>query len=170
MFSAMDIADFILQNRIDAREPISNLELQKYLYFVNARFLFEKNEPLFEEPLEKWKFGPVVSDVYHEYKNSQANKITELSRHESVEITDEGIKFNTNEFDTTSIPLDVQRILNESIERLSKFDPFELVEETHKHTEWKNDEARIMNGEQHLVYDSELMKNYFIEHEEARIW
>ncbi|MDU5511626.1 type II toxin-antitoxin system antitoxin SocA domain-containing protein [Enterococcus gilvus] len=170
MLKAMDVADFILQNRIDAGNPISNLELQKYLYFVNAKFLVEEGKTLFEEPIEKWKFGPVVNDVYHEYKDNRASKITGLSKHENIEITDDGFKIVSNEFKKSSIPKAIRTSLEESIDKLSKYDPFKLVEETHKHSEWKNDEESIMNGASHLIYNNDSMREYFIEHEEARIW
>ena len=170
MLKAMDIADFILKNRIEKHDPITNLALQKYLYFANAKFLYETGEPLFEEPIEKWKFGPVVSEVYHEYKDYRANKITELSKHESINITDTGIKIIENEFNEESIPNDIQEKLISVINNLSKYTSFKLVEETHKHSEWKNDEDRIMSGEKHLTYDIDSMKQYFERHEEARIW
>ncbi|WP_142434171.1 Panacea domain-containing protein [Enterococcus faecium] len=170
MLKVMDIADFILKNRIEEHDPITNLELQKYLYFANAKFLYETGEPLFEEPIEKWKFGPVVGAVYHEYKDNRANKITELSKHESINFTDTEIKIIENEFNEESIPNDIQEKLISVINNLSKYDSFDLVEETHKHSEWKNDEEKILNGVTHLVYDQDALKKYFEEHEEARIW
>ncbi|MCD5090486.1 DUF4065 domain-containing protein [Enterococcus hirae] len=170
MLKVMDVADFILKNRIDSGRPITNLELQKYLYFVNAKFLCESGKPLFEEPIEKWKFGPVVSEVYHEYKNNKGNKIMELSEHETINFNEDGIKIENNCFDEKSIPDEIKNSIRDSIENLSNYTSYELVEETHKHNEWKNDEERILRGVPHLVYNQEALKNYFKEHEEARIW
>lgn len=170
MLKVMDVADFILNNRIKAGRPITNLELQKYLYFVNAKFLYESGQPLFEEPIEKWKFGPVVSEVYHQYKHNKGNKITELSQHESIIFADNGITIEHNYFDEKSIPDCIKESIEESIEKLSSYDSFELVEETHKHSEWKNDEEKILNGVPHLIYNQDSLIKYFREHKEARIW
>jgi len=47
---------------------VSNLKLQKILYFIQAEFLVVKGIPCFEEEIIAWGFGPVVLEVYHEYK------------------------------------------------------------------------------------------------------
>ena len=44
---------------------ITNLSLQKILYFCHLAFLGEnKGKPLFNETFEAWKLGPVLRDVY----------------------------------------------------------------------------------------------------------
>ncbi len=49
-------------------DTISNLKLQKLLYYAQGIFLAINDEPLFEEPILAWAHGPVVESVYHEYK------------------------------------------------------------------------------------------------------
>ena len=67
-YTALDIARYIIKHEHDAGREISNLRLQKLLYFVQAKFLAEKRPPCFSDPIVAWDFGPVVLSVYHEYK------------------------------------------------------------------------------------------------------
>ncbi len=68
--SAIDVAKAIL-----CKKDLSNLELQKILYFVAVRFLKKYNTQLFEEEFCCWEFGPVARSVYHNYKEYGKEKI-----------------------------------------------------------------------------------------------
>ena len=50
------------------REGITNLKLQKILYFAQALFLSKLETPLFKESIEAWEYGPVVPSMYQAYK------------------------------------------------------------------------------------------------------
>lgn len=54
---------------------ISNLKLQKILYFLQADFLVNEGEPCFDEEIEAWDYGPVVPEIYHAYKFYGGNSI-----------------------------------------------------------------------------------------------
>lgn len=72
-YTAKEIAIwFLRENRImkddyDA-DSISNLKLQKLLYYAQGSYLALTNEPLFNENILAWKHGPVVNEVYQVYK------------------------------------------------------------------------------------------------------
>ena len=72
MVPALFVANYIIEYSNNMGDEMNNLKLQKLLYFINARFLVEENRSLFEENFEKWKFGPVIPSVYHEYKSCGA--------------------------------------------------------------------------------------------------
>lgn len=63
-----DIARFIVQHYIDSSNPTTNMKLQKMLYFAWIEFFKKTNKPLFENKIYAWKFGPVVPEVYNEYR------------------------------------------------------------------------------------------------------
>ena len=46
---------------------ISNLKLQKILYYVQGYVLKETNHPAFNAEIYNWQYGPVVEEVYFEY-------------------------------------------------------------------------------------------------------
>ena len=68
MNKVLDFCRFIINYSNEQEYDISNLKLQKLLYFVQAYFLISIHELCFEEGIEAWDFGPVVSEAYHEYK------------------------------------------------------------------------------------------------------
>lgn len=170
---AMIIADYIIELSTNGKlnHKINNLELQKYLYYINARYMVENGgEPLFNDTIEKWKFGPVLPNVYHTYKNYGAGPIEEVSDHETVDISDGILHFYPNPSDFKKIPHKVKNMIKETSKKLSDMNPFELVELTHEHAEWKKDEYRILNGEKHLAYSPEAINDYFVNNKKAQIW
>lgn len=68
MYSAIDVARYIIDHCNRNGQTISNLKLQKILYFIQAEFLIVQDKPCFQEQIEAWDFGPVVPEVYRHYK------------------------------------------------------------------------------------------------------
>lgn len=56
---------------------ITNLKLQKLLYFAQAWHLALYTKPLFEEKIEAWIHGPVVPSIYHRFKEYRYQPIIE---------------------------------------------------------------------------------------------
>jgi len=51
-------------------KPITNLELQKLVYFLEAIYIVYTDEDyLFEEDFLAWNFGPVNLEIYNQYKS-----------------------------------------------------------------------------------------------------
>lgn len=78
MYSAEDVAEYLIwraNEDADFGENISNLKLQKLLYYAQGFHLVLAGGPLFSEPIKAWKHGPVVECVYHKYKHHGASAI-----------------------------------------------------------------------------------------------
>lgn len=58
---------FIALAKRDGRE-ISNMMLQKLMYFAQGHSLGLRNQPIVDEAPEAWTYGPVFPTVYHEFK------------------------------------------------------------------------------------------------------
>ncbi len=56
-------------------EELSNLKLQKLLYYAQGHYLGEHHRPLFDEPIQAWSHGPVAPSVYREYKGFGSSSI-----------------------------------------------------------------------------------------------
>lgn len=65
-YKAIDISKYIINKCTIEQHPISNLQLQKILYYVQRTFL-ENNLVAFDDEFEAWQFGPVVPEVYYQY-------------------------------------------------------------------------------------------------------
>ncbi len=76
---ALTVANYILSLGVRGNRPtISNLKLQKLLYYCQGAHLALLDKPLFADPIVAWPHGPVVEDVYHCYKNYGSRSITSL--------------------------------------------------------------------------------------------
>lgn len=71
---ALDVAKYIINKAIDMDKPISNLQLQKILYFAHLESL-KQGEKLIDEPFEAWDLGPVIRSVYNEFCVYGANRL-----------------------------------------------------------------------------------------------
>jgi uncharacterized phage-associated protein len=69
-YGALEIANKIICKSAseDCGELVSNLKLQKLLYYMQGFHLAYFNTPLFNEDIEAWLYGPVVPVVYNKYK------------------------------------------------------------------------------------------------------
>lgn len=66
MYTAVDLSKYIVNKCIADGHPISNLQLQKILYYIQKDFL-ERGDVAFLDDIEAWQFGPVVVNVYYHY-------------------------------------------------------------------------------------------------------
>lgn len=87
MYNVLDICKFIIQYENSEGRQVSNLRLQKLIYFVQAQFIMDFNELCFEEEFEAWKFGPVLPTAYEEYKFYASSSIS-LSKEDEKEVID----------------------------------------------------------------------------------
>lgn len=85
MHNAIDIARYIIKYSNEKYYEITNLKLQKLLYFVQAFFLIEKEKgygyPAFSDKIEAWVTGPVVPNVYEEFKYYSGINIPHLDEY-----------------------------------------------------------------------------------------
>ena len=75
MLAALSVANWMLVFSRKHGDSITNMKLQKLLYYAQAWHLAEMDSPLFEENLEAWIYGPVVMSVYREFKRFRATPI-----------------------------------------------------------------------------------------------
>src|SRR5271165_1232342 len=69
MATALEVADVFLKlSQPEAGDTISNLKLQKLLYYVQGYHLAFYGSELFPDPIVAWQYGPVVEGVYHNFK------------------------------------------------------------------------------------------------------
>ena len=76
-YKALDIAKLLIQKAAadGGGELLTNLKLQKLLYYEQGFHLAYFGSPLFDEKIEAWQYGPVVPDVYNHFKHYGKNVI-----------------------------------------------------------------------------------------------
>lgn len=120
-FYAVDVAEYIIGYANKKNYSISNLKLQKILYFVQAQFLVALGYPCFKDAIEAWDFGPVVRSVYNQYKRYGSTNIYS---------GDMSLETEMKEIEKDSIQLIIDKCVN--------FSANQLVEITHNQDPWKN--------------------------------
>lgn len=121
MYSANDIARYAITIFSQKGKPITNLKLQKILYYIQVAFMKKSSEPAFADEIQAWRHGPVVPTVYYEYNQYVAEPID--------------LRYN---IDDLSIEAADQRTINEVIGRYENTPAWTLVDYTHQEYPWKH--------------------------------
>lgn len=85
MHDGRKIANLLLSEFDSARFDVTNLKLNKVLFYVHAFHLVRHRQPLIKNHFEAWEHGPVVRVVYHEFKIFGSAPITKLAQHLNYE-------------------------------------------------------------------------------------
>ena len=138
IYNALTIAKWII-NKIHP-EP---LKLQKLLYLAQGYSYAFYDRPLFEEELEGWVHGPVVREVYNQFKHYQYNAID--------------IDFEVEELDS-----EAQDVLNYVIDNFSKYDAKYLENLSHNQEPWITSRDGLDPDERSdKTISKEIISNYF---------
>lgn len=143
MYKAVDVAKYIIWYCKQQGYSISNLKLQKILYFVQAAFLVDHNRQCFAEQIEAWDFGPVVPEVYHHFKIFGSSDIPAF----------EGLNKKT------IIKRSERKIINEMVDQCAEYSASSLVEITHHQDPWCKAYKKGRNN----IISNESIRKYFNE-------
>lgn len=135
-----EIANYFL-NKLDAEteDCISNLKLQKLVYYAQGFVMALKNKKLFDEPVEAWEHGPVVRDLYNKYKYKGACAITK---------DEQELDYNTLE----NYP-ELMEILDDVYKVYGQFSAWKLRNMTHEETPWlETDRNEIISDDSMLSF------------------
>lgn len=65
---AVAAANYMLYIMSDVFDDLTNMKINKLLYFAQGHYLRKYGAPLFSDGIEAWEHGPVVPEVYSTYK------------------------------------------------------------------------------------------------------
>lgn len=74
MYSIDDICDYIIfRLKVEGNTPLSNIKLQKLLYYTQAWYLAHNgnDKPLFNANFQAWIHGPVSRTIFDRFKDSK---------------------------------------------------------------------------------------------------
>ncbi|MBV9140098.1 MAG: SocA family protein [Pseudonocardiales bacterium] len=74
-YQAMTVAKWFIAWAEAEDADLSNLKLQKLLYYAQGHHLARTGKPLFRETIEAWSHGPVVPEVYRAFKDFGSSDI-----------------------------------------------------------------------------------------------
>lgn len=67
-YSAKAVANYLLELATHRHASIDPLKMQKLVYFAHGWHLALRDQPMLRDSVEAWEHGPVIPDLYHEFK------------------------------------------------------------------------------------------------------
>lgn len=123
-FDGRAIANFILDRSEAEGRKLSNLSLQKIVYFCHVWFLVQRGAPLIKHSFEAWQYGPVLPYLYREFKDYEDRPISQRCRRIDP-LTGQNVVVNYD-FDAHT-----EALLSQVVDFYSRINPSTLVEMTH---------------------------------------
>lgn len=141
LYDVIDIAEYVIQRCKTLNCSISNLKLQKILYFIQAEFLVKRNKQCFNENIEAWDFGTVVPKVYYKYRVFGSSNIITVEKP-----------------DCNLIKRKDRKLLNSVIDECSKYSSCYLLELILNQAPWKE----AYRSKETKIISAERIKEYFL--------
>lgn len=141
-YKAIIIAKYFLsRSDKESGELISNLKLQKLLYYSQGYYigLNGVSKPLFDDTIYAWKHGPVAQTVYDYYKDHKCEALPEEEC--PKEILEKDIAF-----------------LDEIYRSYGRFSAWVLRDMTHREDPWLNNYKHNVND---IIIPLEELKLFF---------
>nr|DAL57464.1 MAG TPA_asm: hypothetical protein [Caudoviricetes sp.] len=142
-YKALDIARKLIykaqNDEPNGGDRMTNLKLQKLLYYQQGYHLAFFDTPLFDDKIEAWMYGPVVPSVYDVYAKYVASTLPEIN--EQIQLADEE-----------------EELFNEVYDAYREFSAIGLMNRTHSEAPWRNATLHDIGA----VITQDSMKSYFL--------
>ena len=125
---------------------LSNLKLQKLLYYAQGHHLQRAGLSLFDDPIQAWAHGPVVAEVYHKYKSAGSADLTDQS--------------NDDSFSWDEVDEETSQFLIQVWAAYGKYSAWGLRNATHAERPWQE---HFNNNGRNIEIPQDDIKAYFEE-------
>lgn len=149
-YTALQIARYFIKKGMSEKDiaKLTNLKLQKILYYAQGWYLANFDKPLFDDTIEAWKYGPAIRTVYQEFQDSGSSIL-------DVPVE----KWEIDELDKKT-----KNFLDDVWEVYKKYSGSDLITLTHSEKPYKDARKNIQEGDYSNVEISQLsMQNFFKE-------
>lgn len=142
-FSAKAVANYFLDlAKSQDDHSVSPMKMQKLVYFAHGWSLGLAGNPMIEEKVQAWPYGPVIPELYHEFKHFGNGEIVHYAT--DLNWGKDGVNIMDFEQVTPEIPNDeldgtqqARALLNRVWEVYKPFTPVQLSNATHQpQTPW----------------------------------
>ncbi|MGB5959769.1 MAG: type II toxin-antitoxin system antitoxin SocA domain-containing protein [Coleofasciculaceae cyanobacterium] len=119
---------FIIRAYEDGLEAeMTNMKVQKLLYYAQSLHLALYDEPLFEEEIQAWRYGPVCPPAYRFYSDFEAKQLPVPLKESLLQLPD-----------------DKQELLEEIWQYFGSYHAFKLSDMTHLEFPWKKARRNLL--------------------------
>lgn len=152
MYSAKAIANYFLDKADEDSISLTPMKIIKLVYIAHGWYLALTGKPLIKDYVEAWTYGPVIPDLYHEFKKYGNQPIQEYA----TEIVTPTV--NTLPHD---LPFSIEQFLDKVWEVYKRFTAVQLSQMTHQPlTPWAitiNDSS----GQKNPIISDDLIRDYY---------
>lgn len=136
---------------------LTQIDIQKLVYFAHGWHLGLKGEPLIVETVEAWQYGPVVRSLYHHFRRFGSKPVTEKAV-ESMNlfgrVADTAPRMSGGAVDGDQY---ARSLVGAVWQKYGSLPPFKLVELTHASgSPWA-----LARSEGKLFISNESIETYF---------
>jgi uncharacterized phage-associated protein len=167
-FDPKAIANHLIEVAKTCNERLTPMKLQKLVFYAHGWHLALVNKPLVDGGVQAWKYGPVITSLYHEFKDCGNQEISRKAEDVRYVEGPRGIRAEHYEpsIDEYS-EVDEKAIAKAILERIysvyGKYDGMQLSGMTHREgTPWwvisKAHQGEIPKG---LKIPDETIKEFF---------
>lgn len=154
-YSVKSIANAFLNRAALEGKKLTHLKLQKLMYYAVGYYLAAYGEPLVDARFEAWDYGPVLPELYQEFREFRNRPITQLAN---------DLDWDTGEMVPVPIPSGdkrVDHVVDYVWRTYSPYSALQLSDMTHNPgTPWEK--TRKDNpGIRGVDIPDELLKDYF---------
>lgn len=144
MINVLSLSNHIVSRFEEEGQPITNLKLQKILYYVQGYFFKIFGKEAFSEEIYCWQYGPVVPIAYYEY-NAFGSKPLSSNFGYSIVLTAEESK-----------------LIDLIIAKCQRISSSVLVDKTHREMPWRN----ALSGQ---IITKQAIKSFFASNDPLEI-
>ena len=149
-YPAKVIAYAFVKRGIEEGIPVTQMKLQKMVYFAHGIHLALYGNPLIKETFQAWKYGPVVRDIYNSFKFYGSQPISDTIYLFSTELLEADLK-NLDENACKAIEITWNTLKGLNAAQLSNW--------THKEgSPWR---AAYIEGVNEVAIPNESIQHYF---------
>lgn len=144
MSNVYNVANFFIDAANRSEDDVmTNLKLNKLMYFAQGCFLARTGRRLFDADIEAWTYGPAIPQIYHKYKVCGRDPIHSIDE----------------DYDISSFSEEEVEVLIDVMRELGCYTGSALVSITHKaNTPWRQ-------TRESAVIEDELLTIYFLKPE-----
>lgn len=132
-YTALQISQYIIKH---TKGSVSNLKLQKMLFYAQVEYIQKYKESLFEDSIEAWRHGPVIREVYRTFKKYMSSPIPVDAQ-----------ELSETKIDEFLLDQNAVTIVQDVILKTQEIDPWKLVTKTHNTSAWKDNYVENCNNE-----------------------
>ena len=162
-YPALAVANYFISLALKKGDSSLNpMKLQKLIYFAHGWYLALTGKPLIEERIEAWKYGPVVSLIYHKFKSKGCKPIQKFAEIYSPIDFDDDFSSVEGEIPIVKNDPTVEGLLDKIWEVYGKYTAIQLSNATHEPgTPWRQTWEALGNNRTAACIPDTLIKDHF---------